>query len=36
MCADFGYGCKEFPTFDIKPKDMVKTCRDILKTYMPF
>lgn len=36
MCSSFGYGCKDFPTFNIKPKDMVQTCRDILKTYMPF
>lgn len=36
MCESFGYGCKEFPTFEIKPKDMVETCRNILKTYMPF
>lgn len=36
MCANFGYGCTEFPTFEIKPKDMVETCRSILKTYMPF
>ena len=36
MCENFGYGCKDFPTFNIAPKDMVQTCRDILKTYMPF
>lgn len=36
MCESFGYGCKDFPTFGIAPKDMVKTCRDILKSYMPF
>lgn len=36
MCESFGYGCKDFPTFNIAPKDMVKTCRDILESYMPF
>lgn len=36
MCESFGYGCTTFPTFNIAPKDMVQTCRDILKTYMPF
>ena len=36
MCESFAYGCKTFPTFNIQSKDMVQTCRDILKTYMPF
>jgi len=36
MCESFGYGCTEFPTFGIASKDMVKTCRDILNSYMPF
>ena len=36
MCESFGYGCTTFPTFNIQPKDMVQTCRYILKTYLPF
>lgn len=36
MCEDFGYGCKEFPTFNIKPSDMVATVQRILQSYTPF
>ena len=36
VCENFGYGCEKFPTFDIKPKDIAKTIRDILSSYMPF
>lgn len=36
MCEDFAYGAKEFPTFEIKPKDMVSSIKNILKSYMPF
>lgn len=36
MCENFGYGCKEFPTFNIQQKDMIKTVKNILKNYVPF
>lgn len=39
ICEDFSYGYKDvkaFPTFNIEPKDMVKTIQGILKTYLPF
>ena len=36
VCDDFSYQCKEFPTFDIEPKNMLKTIYDILKSYIPF
>lgn len=36
VCEDFSYGCSEFPTFNIKPKDIVKTIKDLLDTYLPF
>ena len=36
MCEDFAYGCKEFPTFGIKDKDIPLKIKEILKTYLPF
>lgn len=36
MCEDFAYGCKEFPTFNINPKEMPKTIRDIFHKWCPF
>ena len=36
MCEDFAYGCTEFPTFNIAPKDVPKTVSDILQKWMPF
>ena len=36
MCEDFMYGCSEFPTFNIKGSDIIKTIKDILKKYIPF
>lgn len=36
VCENFGYGCSKFPTFNIQPKDMVKTIRQILSELMPF
>lgn len=36
VCEDFSYNCKEFPTFEIQPKDMLKTIQEILKKYIPF
>ena len=36
VCEDFSYGCTEFPTFNIQPKDMVKTVKELLSTHLPF
>jgi hypothetical protein len=36
ICDDFSYGCTEFPTFGIQPKDMIDTIKNLLKSYLPF
>jgi hypothetical protein len=36
LCENFGYECTEFPTFNIKPADMPKTVKGILKKKLPF
>lgn len=36
MCEDFGYGCTEFPTFNIKPNEIPQTIQRLLGLYKPF
>ena len=36
ICEDFAYGCSEFPTFDLKNKEIISKIKEILKRYMPF
>lgn len=36
ICEDMMYGCKEFETFGVNPKDMPKEILRILNTYLPF
>lgn len=36
VCEDFAYGCKEFPTFGLAGKDILKEIQNILSTYIPF
>lgn len=36
LVEDFSYGCKNFPTFDVQPRDMPKKVKEILQNYMPF
>ena len=36
ICDDFAYGCKEFITFGLKPKDYITTIKNILSSYTPF
>lgn len=36
ICEDFMYGCKEFPTFGIDPKEMPKEVLKLLNTWLPF
>lgn len=36
ICEDFSYGCKDFPTFNIKPSEMIDNIKEILKSWIPF
>lgn len=36
ICEDFAYASKEFPTFGLKGKDILKEIDALLKTYLPF
>ena len=36
LVSDFAYGCTEYPTFGIPPKEMPKKIKEILQKYMPF
>lgn len=36
VCEDFAYGCTDFITFGIPPKDMAKTIKEILGKCLPF
>ena len=36
VCEDFGYECKEFPTFGLEGKKILEEIINILKTYIPF
>ena len=36
MCEDFAYGCTEFPTFGLSPKDMPKKVKELLMDRLPF
>ena len=36
ICDDMMYGCKEFPDFGVKPKDMPAQIKQILSSYCPF
>lgn len=36
VCEDFAYGCDDFPTFNIKSSEMIKTIKDLLKNFIPF
>lgn len=36
LCEDFGYNCKTFPTFGVKPKEMPNTIKSILNEWLPF
>lgn len=35
-CANFGYGCTEFPLFGLQGKEIIEKIREILKSYTPF
>jgi hypothetical protein len=36
ICEDFAYQCTEFPTFGMKPPQMVAKIKEILNMYVPF
>lgn len=36
MCEDFSYGCKEFPTFDLKGKEIVAKIKELFHNALPF
>ena len=36
VCDSFGYGCTEFPTFNLTAKEMMKSIKEILSKYLPF
>ena len=36
ICSDFGYGCKEFPTFGIEDKKIPNKIKEILLNWIPF
>ena len=36
ICSDFGYGCTEFPLFDLKDKEIPNKVKELLNSYLPF
>jgi hypothetical protein len=36
VCDEFGYGCTEFPTFDLNEKEILNTIKDIFDKFVPF
>lgn len=36
IAEDFSYGCKDFPKFGLKDKEIIPKIKDILNKYMPF
>lgn len=36
ICEDFAKGSKEFPTFNLKGKEITAKIREILNSYLPF
>ena len=36
VCRDFGYGCKEFPSFGVEDKEIPNKIKEILSTWCPF
>lgn len=36
VCEDFAYSCKDFPTFGLEGKNILKEIVTILKSYLPF
>ena len=36
ICSDLSYGCKEFPTFDLKGKEIPDKIKELLNQHLPF
>lgn len=36
ITEDFSYGCTDFPTFNVKPKDMPSKVKDLMNKFLPF
>lgn len=36
ITEDFAYGCTEFPTFDLQPKDIPAKIKEIMGKFLPF
>lgn len=36
ITEDFSYGCTDFPTFGVQPKDMPSKIRELMGKFMPF
>lgn len=36
MCDDFSYGCTDFPTFGLDPKEIINKVKQIFNNYLPF
>lgn len=36
ICSDFGYGCNDFPTFDLEDKKIPAKIKELLNEWIPF
>lgn len=36
VCEDLSWGCKEFPTFGVNPKEIPAKIKELLNLYLPF
>ncbi len=36
ICSDLSYGCHEFPTFELKDKDIPAKIKELLNQHLPF
>lgn len=36
ICSDFGYGCKEFPTFGLDDKQIPSKIKELIDEWLPF
>lgn len=36
IAEDFSYGCTDFPTFGVQPKDMPTKIRELMGKFLPF
>lgn len=36
LCEDFAYYCEDIPSFNVEPKEILPTIREMFKKWMPF